>query len=97
MRNPKLRSTYSSLDDLSRAVSTRVNNEPTFNLTLNSSTSVTTVSNEMAGTSSVIDMTPLTAGAASEPWWISSRGSGTFDITHSSGSSTRSFVYTIFG
>ncbi len=98
MRQNKLKTKYPNQDSFIREVATALNNEPTFTVTLSSSTSVTTVSNALVGTDSFIGLMPRTAAAAAELSSVYiSTGKQTFTINHSSGSSTRSYVYYVFG
>ena len=87
---------YPNLQALVNDINLITNHENTFDITLNTSTTVTTISNQFVGLSSVISMMPTSAAAATEPYYITT-GAETFDITHSSGSSTRTFRYFIYG
>jgi hypothetical protein len=93
----KFRGAYDSLAKLVDDLFTIGNEEPTFDLTLNSSTTITTISNSLVGIDSVIAMMPTSAAAATEAYHISSLGKKTFDITHSSGSSVRTYKYMVHG
>jgi hypothetical protein len=77
-----------------------INNEPTFQITLETGTSVTTVSNQLAGKDSFIDFMPETSAAAvaKQSMYVSSRGDSTFDITHDvTATANRTFTYFIHG
>lgn len=97
MKRIKYKSQYPDLNALIRDIIVIENNEPTFEVTLTTATTVTTVTNQMAGKDSFIGLMPTTQEAATEPVYVSSRGDGTFTLEHSSGSSVRTFTYYIFG
>lgn len=99
MRRTKLKAVYSGLPELTRDLFTILNNEPTFSLVLTTGTSVTTVTNQLVGKNSFIDFMPESSAAATvkQSMWISSRGDGNFDLSHSTQSGTISFTYFIHG
>jgi hypothetical protein len=78
LRQRKYKSTYPDINELARDLYEIGNNEPTFTITLNSSTTVSTITNPLVGADSVITMTPLTAAAGTESWYVSARNKGAF-------------------
>jgi hypothetical protein len=71
-------------------------------ITLTASAASTDVTDFRVGEDSVINLTPITANAATEigggTMYVSSRGSQTFTITHANNAQTdRTFIYTVTG
>lgn len=99
MKQKKLRKQYPALPDFVRDVEAVLNSEPTFTVTLTSNTASTVVSCALAGKDSFIGFMPTSVTAAAEQTTMSvtSRDTGTFTIEHSSGASTRTFVYFVWG
>jgi hypothetical protein len=97
MKVRKYKHFYKSVADIANDLFTIGNDEPVQEITLATSTTVTTISNDLVGARSVILLSPRTAAAGSEDWWISSQDSRTFDITHSSGTSTRTYGVHVYG
>lgn len=87
------------MPDFVRDVEAVVNSEPTFTVTLSTATASTVVSCAIAGPDSFIGFMPKSASAAAElpVMSVTTRGLETFTIEHSSGSSTRTFVYFVWG
>lgn len=99
MKARKLKKNYDKLSDLVRDVETIVNSEPTYTVTLSTSTVSTVVSCSIAGPDSFIGFMPTSLSAAGDlpTLSVTTRGLETFTIEHSSGSSTRTFVYFVWG
>lgn len=73
----------------------RGNLSNTGSITLTSSTSLTTVYTPLPSGVSHITLTPVTAAAATEPWYIASQAAGaSFTISHSVGASNTDRVFT---
>ena len=71
-------------------------------ITLTAATALTTLTDARIGANSYIDFMPQTANAAAEKssgnLYISSRGKGTADITHTStATNDRTFTYAVLG
>lgn len=67
-------------------------------VTLTASSTTTTVQNTLVTSLSVPVLVPTTANAAAENWYISSRTTGSFVITHANaGTTDRTFLVIIFG
>lgn len=99
MKAKQFKNKYRDLEELSRDCATIVNNEPTFTLTLATGTVSTSITNALVGNNSVIVMTPESAEAArlNATWFISSKGDGTFSITHATATVTASFSFFVQG
>jgi hypothetical protein len=100
LKTKKLRSIYPNIREAIRDIATVVNNEPTFELTLETGTAVTTISNPLIGKDSFIGFMPTSSTAAAElaSMYVSSRGKYTFDLTHSTAAAAdRTFTYFVQG
>ncbi|MCK5602533.1 hypothetical protein KAR91_11705 [Candidatus Pacearchaeota archaeon] len=83
-----------------RYIANQLNYEPTFSVALLSGTAVTAVSNPLVGKDSVMAFMPTSATAAAEQsaMYVSAKGKGTFDITHTNnGLGDRTYDYSVFG
>jgi|TARA_R100000482_G_C5131875_1_gene152519 hypothetical protein len=83
---------------LNRTIDGKLNSTGT--VTLTASAASTAVTEERAGSDSVILFMPTTANAAAEMdgMYVSSRGKQTFTITHANNSQTdRTFSYVVIG
>ena len=93
-----------SVNPSPREISERVNAillgkvNSTGTVTLTANTTTTTVNDANAHGSSVPVLVPTTANAAAEAWYISSRATGSFAITHANAATTdRTFLYVLLG
>lgn len=104
----KVPTTWFNIEDYQRRVSAACNelgegrSNAIGSVTLTASQTTTVVNDRRAGTDSVISFMPTTANAAAEigagGMYISSRGSGTFTITHANNAQTdRDFEYALQG
>lgn len=74
----------------------RVNTGSTVTLAANVTTTVVTDANAHAGSNPIL--TPTSANAAAENYWISARATGSFTITHANAATTdRTFIYSLLG
>ena len=96
MRLKRFRTDYATPQQVGRDLSDILNEEPTTAITLSTGTVSTVISNRFVGTGSVIAMMPTSSDAAAENYYITTTA-GSFTITHSSGSSTRTFTYFVYG
>jgi len=100
LKTRKLRQNYTNLEEATRDIASIVNNEPTFTLTLATGTAVTTTSNPMIGKDSFVGLMPTSATAAAElaSMYVSARGKGTFDLTHTTATAAdRTFTFFVHG
>ena len=88
---------YPSLQALVNDVNLITNPENTFDVTLETGTIATTVSNQFVGLNSVIMMMPTTTTAAQEDYWITNDVEQ-FVINHTIGNDPdRTYKYFIYG
>jgi hypothetical protein len=97
LKRSKYKLSYYDINELSRAVYENENNEDTYEVTLTSGTTATSVSNQFVGTSSVIVMMPTSSSASTEDYYIATTAES-FTIYHSNtGAGDRTFRYFVFG
>ena len=66
-------------------------------VTLTTSSTTTTVTDARMGSDKTVLLIPTNSNAASENWHLSTKGNGSFVITHANAGTTRTFDYIIIG
>jgi hypothetical protein len=100
MRSQKVQQAYATWQEGLRQVANILNNEPTFELTLNSGTASTAVSNSLVGYGSFIGFMATTANAAADmnSMYVKLRSKEKFILAHADNANgDRTFVYHVIG